>query len=63
MGALGSFAKAVVICTCAFWVFAIVSLFIMGQIALAVISTVFFIIPLYIVISDHLSVKKTEDVQ
>ena len=60
---LGSFAKAVVIYTCVFWTLAIVSLFIIGQTALAVIATIFFIIPLFMVISDYLSVKKTEKAQ
>jgi len=63
MGVLGSFALAVVICTCVFWVLAIVSLFIIGQTALAAIATVFFIIPLYMVVFDYLKTKKTEKTQ
>jgi Flp pilus assembly protein TadB len=63
MGVLGSIAKAIVIYTCIFWIFAIVSLLIVGQTVLAVIATLFFIIPLYMVISDHLRMKKTQKAQ
>jgi preprotein translocase subunit SecG len=34
-------------------------LFVVGQGFLAIIATVFFIIPLYMVVSEHLKTKKT----
>jgi hypothetical protein len=43
--------------------FTIVSLFVVGQGFLAIIATVFFIIPLYMVVSELLKTKKTRKAQ
>ena len=61
MGLLGDVSRAILIYTCIFWVFAIVSLFVVGQGCLAIIATVFFIIPLYMVVSEHLKTKKNSE--
>jgi Flp pilus assembly protein TadB len=63
MGLLGDVSRAILIYTCIFWVFAIVSLFVVRQGFLAIIATVFFIIPLYMVVSEHLKTKKTRKAQ
>jgi len=63
MGLLRDVSRAILIYTCIFWVFAIVSLFVMGQGFLAIIATVFFIIPLCAVVSEHLKTKKTRKAQ
>jgi Flp pilus assembly protein TadB len=63
MGLLGDVSRVILIYTCIFWVFAIVSLFVVRQGFLAIIATVFLIIPLYMVVSEHLKTKKTRKAQ
>ncbi|MGA9387883.1 MAG: hypothetical protein WBV70_03550 [Candidatus Bathyarchaeia archaeon] len=60
MGLLSAVSKTILVYTCAIWIFAIVSLLVMGQTFLAVITTATFMIPLYMVISEYLKLKNKQ---
>jgi hypothetical protein len=60
MGLLSVVSKTILVYTCVIWMFAIVGLLVMGQTFLAVIATVTFMLPLYMVISEYLKLKNKQ---
>jgi len=60
MGLLSAVSKTILDYTCVIWIFAIVGLLVMGQTFLAVITTVVFMMPLYMVIPEYLKLKNKQ---
>ena len=61
MGLLGDFAKGFVIMTVVFWIFAIIELICIKQIALAMIFLIGLIIPLSMIGFEYLRNRKREN--
>ena len=60
MGLLGDFAKGFVIMTVVFWIFAIIELIYIKQIALGLLLLIGLIIPLSMIAFEYLSNRKKE---
>ena len=60
MGLLGDFAKGFVIMTVVFWIFAIIELIYIKQIALALLFLIGLIIPLSMIAFEYFSNRKKE---
>lgn len=63
VGLLGVVSRAILIYTCFVWILGIVGLFAVGQTFLAVLATVVFMIPFYMVVSEYLKMKRTRKAQ
>ena len=60
MGLLGDFAKGFVIMTVVFWIFAIIELIYIKQIALGLLLLIGLIIPLFMIAFEYLRDRKKE---